>query len=81
MATMNVSLPDVLKAVVEENVRSGRYANASDYVRDLIRRDEEDRAWRADLLAAHDEGMASGIDPRSPDEIFADIRKKYADKG
>ena len=39
MATMNVSLPDQMKAWVEENVQSGRYSNASDYVRDLIRRD------------------------------------------
>ena len=39
MATMNVSLPDQMKAWVEESIQSGRYANASDYVRDLIRQD------------------------------------------
>ena len=41
MATMNVSLPDAMKNWVEERSRSGRYSNASDYVRDLIRRDKE----------------------------------------
>ncbi|MGM0416393.1 MAG: type II toxin-antitoxin system ParD family antitoxin [Thermodesulfobacteriota bacterium] len=39
MATMNISLPDQMKHWVEECVQSGRYANASDYVRDLIRND------------------------------------------
>ena len=39
MATMNISLPEQMKAWVEECVHSGRYSNSSDYVRDLIRRD------------------------------------------
>lgn len=41
MATMNVSLPDSMKTWVEEQVAAGRYSSASDYVRDLIRRDQE----------------------------------------
>ena len=38
MATMNISRPDQMRNFVEECVQSGRYANASDFVRDLIRR-------------------------------------------
>ena len=38
MATMNVSLPDPMKDWVEAQARTGRYSNASGYVRDLIRR-------------------------------------------
>ena len=41
MATMNVSLPDPMKDWVEAQAGTGRYANASDYVRDLIRRDQD----------------------------------------
>lgn len=41
MAAMNVSLPDAMKAWVEEQVQTGRYGNSSDYVRDLVRRDQE----------------------------------------
>ena len=41
MATMNISLPDPMKQWVEEQADTGRYSNASDYVRDLIRRDQE----------------------------------------
>jgi len=43
MATMNISLPEQMKVWVEECVQSGRYANASDYVRDLIRKDHLDQ--------------------------------------
>ena len=39
MATMNISLPDQMKEWVEAQAESGRYSNASGYVRDLIRRD------------------------------------------
>jgi len=41
MATMNVSLPNPMKKWVEGQTQDGRYSNASDYVRDLIRRDQE----------------------------------------
>jgi antitoxin ParD1/3/4 len=68
MATMNVSLPDPLRDFVEERVRSGRYANASDYVRDLIRRDQDRRDELARALA---DGEASGVSPRSVREIAA----------
>ena len=40
MATMNISLPDPMKQWVEAQTETGRYSNASDYVRDLIRRDQ-----------------------------------------
>lgn len=69
MATMNVSLPDQLKDWVEAQARSGRYSNASDYVRDLIRRDQERAAALRELQAAIDEGLASGISDRTPEQI------------
>ena len=42
MGTMNISLPDPMKSWVEDQAKSGRYANSSDYVRDLIRRDQSE---------------------------------------
>ncbi len=41
MATMNISLPDPMKDWVNARTTDGRYSNASDYVRDLIRKDQE----------------------------------------
>jgi len=48
MATMNVSLPDPMKTWVEARLKDGSFSNTSDYVRHLIRRDQE----RAMILAA-----------------------------
>lgn len=60
MATMNVSLPDQMKDWVEEQARTGTYANSSDYVRDLIRRDQARATAIADLQSAIGAGLASG---------------------
>ncbi len=60
MATMNISLPDPMKDWVEGQARSGRYSNTSDYVRDLIRRDQDRQAEVADVQKLVDEGLASG---------------------
>jgi antitoxin ParD1/3/4 len=76
MATMNVSLPDPMKDWVEAQARSGRYSNASDYVRDLIRREQE----RAAKLAEHQEligaGIKSGVSGRPMDEILEAARQQ-----
>jgi antitoxin ParD1/3/4 len=62
MATMNVSLPDQMKSWAEEQAQYGRYANVSDYVRDLIRRDQERHAAIAEIQALVDEALHSGPD-------------------
>ena len=74
MATMNVSLPDKMKKWVEAQAETGRYGNASDYVRDLIRRDQETEAFRVEMQKAIDEGVASGISDRPLDEVFKRAR-------
>ncbi|KGJ01824.1 antitoxin ParD1/3/4 [Paracoccus halophilus] len=60
MGTMNISLPDPMKSWVEDQAKSGRYANSSDYVRDLIRRDRARAEAIGQLQAAIDAGFASG---------------------
>ena len=74
MATMNVSLPDPMKEWVEAQARGGRYSNASDYVRDLIRRDQERAAKIERMQRLIDEGLESGISDESMDDIEAAAR-------
>lgn len=76
MATMNVSLPDAMKDWVESQARSGRYGNASDYVRDLIRRDQEEAYDIATMKQWIEEGEASGESPCRVPEILAEARRK-----
>ncbi len=70
MATMNVSLPDPMKQWVESRALSGAYSNSSDYVRDLIRRDQERAAKIANFQSLVDDGRGSDISTRSMDDIW-----------
>ena len=78
MAQMNISLPEGLKAWAEARVADKSYSSTSDYVRDLIRRDQEYAEKLAILQAEIDKGFASGISKRSVDEIFEDVRKRIS---
>jgi antitoxin ParD1/3/4 len=44
MESMNISLPEPLKAFVDSQISTGRYSSASEYVRELIRADEKRKA-------------------------------------
>lgn len=72
MATMNVSLPDAMKDWVEGQARTGRYSNASDYVRDLIRRDQERNDKIAAMQRLIDEAELGGPSTRTIEQIFAE---------
>ena len=71
MATMNVSLPDQMKAWVEAQAETGRYSNASDYVRDLIRRDQDRQAKIANMQRLVTEAIESGEGDRTLDDLRA----------
>jgi antitoxin ParD1/3/4 len=74
MATLNLSLPDAMKAWVEAQARDGRYNNASEYVRDLIRRDQSSREMLERLQAAVEQGRRNGISDRTAEEILAEAK-------
>lgn len=73
---MNISLPDGLKTWAERRVSEGRYASTSDYIRDLIRRDEEDARELAWLQAEIDKGLASGVIDRDIHDVVDEIMRE-----
>ena len=75
MASMNVSPPDPMRDWVQNRIDSGRYASVSDYVRDLIRRDQETADERQALVNALIEGEQSGVSGRNVIDIVAAMRK------
>lgn len=81
MATMNISLPDELKAYVEARVKSGEYANASDFVRDLIRHNENRRVKLEKLRGAIQDGRASGSSGQTFEQILEDARAEATRRG
>jgi antitoxin ParD1/3/4 len=74
MASMNVSVPDPMRDWVEHRIESGQYASASDYVRDLIRRDQAQIDENQALIAALLKGERSGVSKRRVPEILAALK-------
>jgi antitoxin ParD1/3/4 len=79
MGTMNISLPDPMKSWVEDQAKTGRYANSSDYVRDLIRRDRARSEAIAEIQEAVDAGLSSGTAaPLDRSTFKSRMHAKYA---
>jgi len=82
MASMNISLPDLMKAWVETQTSSGRYDNASEYVRDLIRHDQDRASKISAMQKLVDEAFESGISDKSLNDIWAAAKARaQADRG
>ena len=72
MTTMNISLPEALKAFVDEQVAGRGYGTSSEYVRELIRRDQDRQRIRALLL----DGATSGPGEKADADYFAKMRER-----
>jgi antitoxin ParD1/3/4 len=70
MGTMNISLPDSLRAFVEEQATARGYGTTSEYVRELIRRDQQAQALRGLLL----DGAASPAAGTADNAFFESLR-------
>ncbi len=81
MPQVNLSLPPALKDWVDTKVAEGRYSSASDYMRDLVRRDLEsamtETEWLRGLVA---EGLASGVVDEEPEAVIENIIARRRDK-
>jgi antitoxin ParD1/3/4 len=57
--TMSFALPESMREYIDNRVAAGNYGNTSEYIRDLVRRDQEEQAKKRlrDLI---EEGLASG---------------------
>ena len=81
MATMNISLSSQMKSWVESRLKGSGFSNTSDYVRHLIRCDQEREQAIALLQKAIDEGVNSG--PPEPFDFKAfkhDMQERHAAK-
>lgn len=74
MSQLNVSIPPALKSWIDVRVAEGRHSSASDYMRDLIRRDQEsagdETVWLRGLI---EEGLASGVIEKDAKDVLREI--------
>jgi antitoxin ParD1/3/4 len=73
MATIRktITLSDNQDAWIKAQIARGAFTNDSEYIRDLVRRDQEGQSKLSDLKQAIAEGLDSGVSERSLDEIWA----------
>ena len=72
MSTMNISLPESMKEFVDHQVSASGYGTSSEYVRDLIRRDQDRVKLRTLLL----EGAQSAQTGLADADYFAGLRNQ-----
>jgi antitoxin ParD1/3/4 len=77
MTSLNISLPEPLRDWIETQIKRGRYGNASEYLRELIRRDQERQAQeRLEQLLL--EGVKSGPAVPLTKQDWAELRADVA---
>ncbi len=77
MSTMNISLPEDLKSFVDQQVSGRGYSSSSEYVRELIRKDQDRRHLRSLLL----EGGASPPSVTANADYFGRLRDRVREAG
>lgn len=78
MTTMNISLPAALKSFVDEQVAGRGYGTSSEYVRELIRRDQDRQRLRGLLLEGAASPSAGPADPGYFDGLRERVRGRKA---
>jgi len=63
-------MPDPMRRWIDRQAQSGRYTDAGEYVRDLIRRDQEREAKIVNMQKQVSEGLESGISDETMDDIL-----------
>ena len=69
---MNISLPETLKNFVDDQVSGRGYNTSSEYVRELIRKDQDRQRLRAMIL----DGAASPKDATADAGYFDQLRDR-----
>ena len=79
MPSLNISLPAPLREWIEAQVKGGRYGNASEYLRELIRRDQ-DRQAQERLESLLLEGVKSGTASPLTQKDWSELRTEVAER-
>lgn len=75
MSTMNISLPDALKTFVDDQVNMRGYSTSSEYVRELIRKDQGRQHLRGLLMAGAESAPTAPIDANYFESLRGKVRK------
>ena len=78
---MNISLPDSMRAYIEEQVARGGYSTVSEYFRELVRQDQKQKAQErleVLLLQGLDSGTATSMNAEDWENVRQSVREQVA---
>lgn len=83
MPSMNVSIPEPMRRWVESQVKLGKYGNTSEYIRELIRKDQKQRSQEEleELLLEGLKGPNSAMTRKDWDKIRAEVTRRLTHGG
>ena len=76
-----ITLSDQQNRWVKAQIAAGDFTNDSEYIRDLIRRDQEQDAKFQALTAAIREGLSSGVSDRRVPQIMEEVEARLRADG
>jgi len=71
-----ITVTDQQDEWIKAQIGAGSYTNDSEYIRDLIRKDQDRHAKIAAMQKLLDEAEESGVSPLSVEEIWAEARRR-----
>ena len=83
MTSLNISLPNSMRAWIDQQIARGGYSTASEYVRELIRQAQKREVREridASLLAALDSGEATPMTAKDWEELRQGLRDRLANR-
>ncbi|BEV09916.1 type II toxin-antitoxin system ParD family antitoxin [Asticcacaulis sp. DW145] len=78
---MSVSLSETMRGFIKSRVSSGDYHNESEYIRDLVRRDQERLNQELRLAKLLEEAEQSGLSDKSLPDIMQAVKQKLKADG
>ena len=73
---MNIYLPETLKAFVDDQVTAGGYGTSSEYVRELIRRDQDRQHLKGLLMQGAKSKQGAVADAAYFDELRQKLKPR-----
>ena len=76
-----ITLTDQQNRWIKTRITAGGFSNDSEYIRDLIRRDQEEGVKFRALKAAIQEGLDSGVSDKTVPQIMQEVESRLRDDG
>ena len=76
-----ITLTDKQDQWIKAQIAAGEYTNDSEYIRDLVRRDQEENAKFMALKQAIQEGLSSGVSDKSVTDIMEEVESRLKADG